>query len=181
MLKNIINKTIIFISTILSIVYLVFFLKAENYIMALACIAILLSPLLIVVLEKILKNKLFFSIKFTYLFMMLIASVLGSVMDLYEFIPIYDSIVHFISGVLISWCAYDIFNYYNKDYNKLFRVIFIISFNFAVAGMWEIYEYTYDLIFHTQFQLGLDDTMTDIIAATAGCILYLMPNRKICE
>jgi hypothetical protein len=181
MLKNIINKIIIFISTILSILYLVLFLKDKNYTMALACIAILLSPLLIVILEKIKKRKLFFSIKVTYLFMMLIASLLGSVINLYEIIPIYDNIVHFISGILISWCAYDIFNHYNKNYNKIFRIMFIISFSFAIAGIWEIYEYTYDSIFHTQFQLGLDDTMKDIIAATAGCIIYLMINKKICE
>lgn len=63
-----------------------------------------------------------------------------------------------------------------KTKKIIFNIIFIVSFSIALAGLWEIFEFTADNLTGQDAQdfllTGLDDTMYDLILATFGSILY---------
>ena len=107
---------------------------------------------------------------------------LGNVWDLYRIIPIYDKLLHLLSGVIIAIIGFVLFLYLNNgnikgDFNTYFAVIFSIIFSIAAAGIWEIWEFSTDMIFgfHSQNN-SLIDTMMDIIC---GSIMGIITNIPI--
>ena len=107
---------------------------------------------------------------------------LGNVWDLYRIIPIYDKLLHLLSGVIIAVIGLVLFLYLNNgkikgDFNTYFAVIFSIIFSIAAAGIWEIWEFSTDMLFgfHSQNN-SLIDTMMDIIC---GSIMGIITNIPI--
>lgn len=107
---------------------------------------------------------------------------LGNVWDLYRIIPIYDKLLHLLSGVIIAVIGLVLFLYLNNgnikgDFNTYFVVIFSIIFSIAAAGLWEIWEFSTDMLFgfHSQNN-SLIDTMMDIIC---GSIMGIIANIPI--
>ena len=88
-----------------------------------------------------------------------------------------DKITHTFSGVITAVIAGMIIEM-NHIKSKGFSILFIMSFTVMCAGVWEIFEFTCDTFFGFDAQLvaktGVTDTMTDIIVATIGGIVYLM-------
>ena len=110
------------------------------------------------------------------------AIYLGNVWDLYRIIPIYDKLLHLLSGVIIAIIGFVLFLYLNNgnikgDFNTYFAVIFSIIFSIAAAGLWEIWEFSTDMLFgfHSQNN-SLIDTMMDIIC---GSIMGIIANITI--
>ena len=110
------------------------------------------------------------------------AIYLGNVWDLYIIIPIYDKLLHLLSGVIIAIIGFVLFLYLNNgnikgDFNTYFAVIFSIIFSIAAAGLWEIWEFSTDMLFgfHSQNN-SLIDTMMDIIC---GSIMGIIANIPI--
>ena len=110
------------------------------------------------------------------------AIYLGNVWDLYRIIPIYDKLLHLLSGVIIDIIGFVLFLYLNNgnikgDFNTYFAVIFSIIFSIAAAGLWEIWEFSTDMLFgfHSQNN-SLIDTMMDIIC---GSIMGIIANIPI--
>ena len=110
------------------------------------------------------------------------AIFLGNVWDLYRIIPIYDKLLHLLSGVIIAIIGFVLFLYLNNgnikgDFNTYFAVIFSIIFSIAAAGLWEIWEFSTDMLFgfHSQNN-SLIDTMMDIIC---GSIMGIIANIPI--
>ena len=110
------------------------------------------------------------------------AIYLGNVWDLYRIIPIYDKLLHLLSGVIIAIIGCVLFLYLNNgnikgDFNTYFAVIFSIIFSIAAAGLWEIWEFSTDMLFgfHSQNN-SLIDTMMDIIC---GSIMGIIANIPI--
>lgn len=110
------------------------------------------------------------------------AIYLGNVWDLYRIIPIYDKLLHLLSGVIIAIIGFVLFLYLNNgnikgDFNTYFAVIFSIIFSIAAAGLWEIWEFSTDMLFgfHSQNN-SLIDTMMDIIC---GSIMGIIANIPI--
>ena len=110
------------------------------------------------------------------------AIYLGNVWDLYRIIPIYDKLLHLLSGVIIAIIGFVLFLYLNNgnikgDVNTYFVVIFSIIFSIAAAGLWEIWEFSTDMLFgfHSQNN-SLIDTMMDIIC---GSIMGIIANIPI--
>lgn len=104
----------------------------------------------------------------------------GNILEIYKGIPFYDKVLHLISGILIGFIGFIIFIDFNKDnmknINKGFVLIFIMSFSIALAGIWEIWEFTTDQLFGFNSQnASLIDTMLDIICGTIGGIISLVP------
>ena len=107
---------------------------------------------------------------------------LGNVWDLYRIIPIYDKLLHLLSGVIIAVIGLVLFLYLNNgkikgDFNTYFAVIFSIIFSIAAAGIWEIWEFSTDMLFgfHSQNN-SIIDTMMDIIC---GSIMGIIANIPI--
>ena len=110
------------------------------------------------------------------------AIYLGNVWDLYRIIPFYDKLLHLLSGVIIAIIGFVLFLYLNNgnikgDFNTYFVVIFSIIFSIAAAGLWEIWEFSTDMLFgfHSQNN-SLIDTMMDIIC---GSIMGIIANIPI--
>ena len=110
------------------------------------------------------------------------AIYLGNVWDLYRIIPIYDKLLHLLSGVIIAIIGFVLFLYLNNgnikgDFNTYFAVIFSIIFSIAAAGLWEMWEFSTDMLFgfHSQNN-SLIDTMMDIIC---GSIMGIIANIPI--
>ncbi|MBW6408620.1 hypothetical protein [Clostridium weizhouense] len=115
---------------------------------------------------------------------------LGNVLNIYTFISQYDKILHFVSGIILSVFGFSIYIYFeHKEQNKLnykFAIIFTLMFSIAMAGIWEIWEFSTDQIFGlTSQHNSLFDTMMDIICGTIGGCLILplvyihIKNKKI--
>lgn len=114
------------------------------------------------------------------LIFIIMAMYFGNVLDFYEIVPYYDKILHTASGIIIGIMSIVIYAHFTKDYfekvNSRFMLLFCILLTLALAGGWEIWEYTTDKIFGLMSQKNsLDDTMTDIICGTVGGIIALIP------
>lgn len=101
---------------------------------------------------------------------------LGQMLHLYQILPIYDLLLHLISGVLLVFLGHYIFTLLLRlikadNIPLLICVAFCFLFSLACAAVWEIWEYTGDVLFGLHSQLGLHDTMTDIIAGTIGALI----------
>lgn len=151
------------------------------------------SLIIIVLMPNILRKfnlKISPSIEFVYLLFIFFAQTLGSVLNFYQTFYFYDKAIHFLSGVISSFVGIFIlvkFGKYNKK-NLVFNCVMIIFTVMAIAGFWEIFEFTGNLLLGGDAQkvvaTGVNDTMTDIIVALLGsilvCISYLyeQENKK---
>lgn len=109
----------------------------------------------------------------------MLAMYFGNVLNFYTYIPHYDKVLHFLSGMIIGVLGLIIYSYFTKEnlknMNIKFAMFFIFIFITSLAGIWEIWEFSTDKIFGLQSQLNsLNDTMTDIIAGTIGGIITLV-------
>ncbi|HIH10397.1 MAG TPA: hypothetical protein HA254_07075 [Candidatus Diapherotrites archaeon] len=94
-------------------------------------------------------------------------TLLGSILRFYDTIPHYDSLMHFVGGALIS------------SFLVSFLVKYLSGFYFAVnvcitagiAAIWEITEFINDRLFGLSGQLGLSDTMGDMIFVVAAALV----------
>jgi len=100
-------------------------------------------------------------------------SVSGNVQGwYYHFYPFYDKVAHLVSSITIAvlgFVAAVIMDRYTEiKMNRPLIVIFVIIFTMAIGSFWEITEFISDNLFGTQLQVGLRDTMYDLIFDLAG-------------
>ena len=106
---------------------------------------------------------------------------LGNVFDFYLIIPMYDKILHSISGLIIGFIGYICFLYLNNGEEKgsfkpQMAMVFSIIFSIAAAGIWEIWEFSTDQLFgFTSQNNSLIDTMMDIICGSVMGIIARIP------
>lgn len=119
----------------------------------------------------------------------LVALFLADEFHFYSIIPYLDKLEHLMSGVILCQVGCAIFKHINRKeidfhYNKQTLVLFGLFFAIAMAGCWEIFEFSSDHILGTMAQKNsLWDTMTDIICGTTGAsatavFLYRVPHSR---
>lgn len=95
-----------------------------------------------------------------------------------------DTYFHFLGGFSIAFSSYFFLDILEGSSfliikRKLLKALFIISLVFLAAVLWEIYEFIWDLAFHTNFQPSNFDTMKDLIMDALGsltfCVFGLRP------
>lgn len=124
------------------------------------------------------KSEVIFYPMFLFIFF---AMYMGKIFDLYERVPNYDKILHLLSGVIIALLGFMIFLNLNHgkfqgDFHPLFAMTFSIFFAMAVAGGWEIWEFTTDQLWGFASQNNsLIDTMLDIICGTVMGVITNIP------
>ncbi|SEC15674.1 hypothetical protein [Paenibacillus sp. GP183] len=144
----------------------------------------ILEPVLIVVVllilrgvVKITKAELFPALRLSILLFIFVTMFLANEFGFYGIIPELDKIEHLFSGLILCFVGLLI---YKKMLSKeesaqshpKIALWFSLFFSVAMAGCWEIYEYTTDHLFGLNSQRGsLDDTMLDIISGTIGAVL----------
>ena len=175
------NISIIFLSTLICLFYTIVYFTKHNYLMMVLSALVIFLPLLVYSLDKIVKKGVPDIIKTSFIIFIFVSAVLGGVANFYGNIPFYDKVVHFISGLLISWAFIIAFERFNKNYNITSLIFNLTCFNATVAVLWEFCEFTFDTIFHQSVQRGNTDTMTDMLVAIIGgalvSIIYI--NKKM--
>lgn len=171
------NYILIIIVSIISL-YIAFFGNIEHtlykYLIVFSVIPVMLIPYIL----KLFKLKLDDAIITLYLIFIFFAHFLGTIVNLYYKIPIYDKLMHTLSGVMTSFLAIILLIKLKKynDKSIVFNVIYIIAITATVALMWEMFEFTNDRLFNKDAQrvltTGVTDTMTDMIVAFLGSCAF---------
>ena len=109
------------------------------------------------------------------------AMYLGNVFDFYTIIPMYDKILHLLSGLIIEMIGYILFLHVSNgsednSFKRYMPMLFSIIFSIAAAAVWEIWEFSTDQLFGFASQNNsLNDTMWDIICGTLMWIVANIP------
>ena len=115
-----------------------------------------------------------------------LAQFLGSYLHFYARFSLYDLILHTSSGVLLALLAHYLFGRFvlKSSEQVPLRVTLLVCLLFAIASaaVWEIWEFSGDMLFGRQAQGNLIDTMTDIIGGScggiAGTLIVWLTSRK---
>lgn len=107
-----------------------------------------------------------------YLFVFL-AYFLGCVVNLYQYIWWYDSLVHFFSGIFSFGVGLFLVDKLEKvQVDAGFLLFFCLCFVMFVAGIWELFEFGADSLLKMNLQhakeTGVGDSMIDMISALCG-------------
>jgi hypothetical protein len=104
----------------------------------------------------------------------------GGVLNLYKTIPGYDILTHFVSSVLVGFLAFVIIYILDKHWEGLQMDVYAMGFFVVISAMamgvvWELFEWSADLIFGSHEQWGLQDTMKDLLVDTiAGIFIAII-------
>lgn len=135
-------------------------------------------------LERNLRITLPWALEFL-IFLALALHVVGGVLDLYDRFPNWDTMTHLVSTFMLATVSltviYLMHVYWDGITMDLKAIMFFtVVFAMALGVMWEIIEWTSDVVFGTQEQHGLDDTMMDMVMDTiGGMIAALLGARAI--
>lgn len=188
-MKKIISKTnliLIIISLLLTIItsfvyiFVDGFYSTYNLLYLIAFFVLTLAPAII---EVIWKKRLANYVTISYFCFILLSILLGTIYDFYIYIHFYDTLLHFMSGVLIALFGLYFLNSSKHELSKPISIIIVVCFSIACAALWEIWEFSTDSLLHLNSQkymdpdgieyigqIALRDTMKDIIAGTLGAI-----------
>jgi len=171
------NNLLIIVVTLISYIIALNYLKNKLYVDLLKTIMILPVMLIPRFLNKI-NIKIDKKLEFTYLIFILFAYFFGVIINLYDKINSYDTIMHFLSGVFTGYISL----YLLTDNNKIHNILFILGFVSLIAVSWETFEYVSSHLFDVDPQkvetTGINDTMKDILVALLGGILVTIFGNK---
>jgi hypothetical protein len=139
-------------------------------------------PLLV---EIVFRTSLPWPLQLSYLIFTAAGPFAGSALHVYWYIPRWDGVVHFFSGIMLAWLGMLLARRAEERLGlplpRWFSLTMALFTAMAFAGAWEICEFLSDLLLGTAAQHGLGDSMWDIIAGTLGgvaaIILLLLARR----
>ena len=104
---------------------------------------------------------------------------LKSVLQIYLVYNRADIPVHFFGGLSIAFMVSGWYQFLPRSEGKRSRVVIlelvlILSLTAVAAVFWEIGEYATDQLLGTTVQVGLPDTMEDLVAGMAGGIVMVL-------
>ena len=118
------------------------------------------------------------------------AIFLGEVRSFYYTVPHWDTILHIFSGAMLGALGFSMIAVFNNteriplNLSPLFVAVFAFCFAMALGAVWEIYEFSADILLGTNMQkfalddgtglIGQDavrDTMKDIIVDAIGAVV----------
>lgn len=201
-----ITKTLYFGTRILAVVILglvIYQLFNENspiekgliFSVILQCVLLIVYSFLPVVFERVNEVKIAESMKILILLFGVSTILLGEVFEFYRLNSWWDGLMHFMSGALVAAFAFSLINLINKDallhleLNPFFVALFAFCFSMAIAVIWELFEFSVDLVSLSNMQryrdsttgvpfigqAALMDTMNDFIACITGTLLICIP------
>jgi hypothetical protein len=127
-------------------------------------------------LDRFAKVRFNYLIIISYFAFLFGSQFLGSMRGFYNRISWWDMLLHCISGILIASISLDLLERLTDKKTRQgmkpwFMFIYVLSFAVFVGVVWEIYEFSIDQWFGTRMQLNNFDTMTDLIADSAGGVI----------
>ena len=159
--------------------------KERNPVVYLQVLAGALIPAIFPILGKIMKKPLPIIINVLIAVHTVLACNLGSAMQFYWRFPHWDLLLHGYFGFLAGATLYVMLLHWNgAALNGRGFLILIFLGTMGGAALWEIFEYSCDLLLggdaqrvHEALSLGISpvkDTMTDIIIAVAGLLVFYL-------
>lgn len=136
-------------------------------------------------LEMIVRRRFYNLVIFLYLFYLLLAGVIGSVLYVYYLVSWYDIFVHCVAGyvfALVGLLLLSLLDDYKK-FNVWTIVIFCFAFTLATELVWELIEWAGDNLFGQtsqgippeSFDVPLvTDTMQDILCNFVGGVVFVL-------
>ncbi|MDF1798437.1 MAG: hypothetical protein P1V81_04625 [Planctomycetota bacterium] len=105
------------------------------------------------------------------------------VLNAYEAWPPLDLPMHFTGGVAIAyfaWGAVDAFEEYGllQTSTGLLRSLLVFGLGTTAAVFWEFGEFLVDRIAGAKEQLGLTDTLADMLLGQLGCLTLICFARR---
>lgn len=143
-------------------------------------------------LEKRLDIHLPKALLLTIMLFVVATIVIGDAYGQYERFWWWDDVLHSLSGIITALVGFLLVYFFNARYNMRLSPTFVATFAFTFAitmgVVWEIVEFTFDVLFHTDMQRwdlpakamligkpyqgsGLRDTMSDLIVACIGALI----------
>ncbi|NPE29481.1 hypothetical protein HNV12_16285 [Methanococcoides sp. SA1] len=141
------------------------------------------------IIEK--KYRFEFPNEFEVLIMLYIYAslMLGEYQEFFEIFWWWDVFLHTFLGVIIASLGFILVYVLNSEHKVNLSPFFIALFSFSIAvasgAIWEIFEYSMDMLFGINMQTsGLVDTMWDLIVETLSALLvstlgYLYLKKEI--
>lgn len=179
-----IKRWIVFVIVTLMTIDLVVVVSEGHWLSAFLILTIASLILLVTVFNDRLAVQIPAEFQILALLFVFAALFLGEVRSYYDRIWWWDIALHSTSGLLMGILGFLLVYVLNASEKIAFsmtpRFIAFFAFMFAVAvgALWEIFEYSMDLIFGTNMQKamfndpsGLTDTMWDMIVNTVGAAL----------
>ena len=134
-----------------------------------------LSAAVFPIFSSFLKGKSFFLSSVILALFVFLSSILGSVFGFYHRFPLWDVLMHSLFGLVGSVVLWEVLSP---------SPILIILSVFGLSALWEVFEFSSDLIlggdaqrvkFSLQFGTNpISDTMTDIAVSGIGIALFFL-------
>lgn len=111
----------------------------------------------------------------------------GSYLHFFNTVNNFDKVVHTYSAFLVTYIAAVVYQKMLELVRKKHAVWYILaiaSFGLAIGALWEIFEYFIQFVVHQHLNLGVFDTITDLIADCVGAGIgslisyYSLKNHK---
>ena len=167
-----INHILIFVIIILSFIT-IFSELDKGIVIFLKDSSIILTLLIPYILNKVFKLNINEGLVLIWIIFIFLAHYLGVICNMYNEWEMFDKITHTFSGILSGGVAILILDRM-KTKNIAFNILFILSFTWLCAGLWEVFEFTCNALVGGDAQrvisTGVSDTMWDMIVAFFGSI-----------
>jgi len=104
----------------------------------------------------------------------------GVLLQAYSTIPHYDTLTHFVSSFIIAFLSFVAIYILDEFWDGLRMDRYAIAFNVviftvALGVIWELAEWSSDLLLGTYEQWGYDDTIKDLfVDMIAGIVMALL-------
>lgn len=91
-----------------------------------------------------------------------------------------DNPLHFFGGSSIAVCGFLLLKAFPKEqallngFSKIFQAFLYLSMTALAAVLWEVYEFLHDLMYQTNYQVSIYDTMTDLLLGLAGGVFVVL-------
>ena len=144
-------------------------LELHRFLFRFAFVFVMCLPYIIRKVFKMVFSRVTTIIFYIYMFL---AAFLGIVLRFYDTVPVWDMVIHFLMGIVLSVFAIYILNYtiYKKDksrHNLFFTFLFMIMFAMGIGALWEIWEFSGDVLFGLYSQRFLDQNMVPLVGQAA--------------
>lgn len=174
-----------FVKTIIGIVDLANGTPDDRLYSYIAMLAVLAAPYLV---ELIFKWRFSDFLLTFYVIYVLLAGILGGSLRFYDNYPGFDKFVHGVFGYvgcMIGLFAVSKLGGYDKM-SPFLNGLVIFAISMALAAMWEIFEYTGDLVFGATWQgeyltttdgqtvVDKTDTMLDMVSHFFGSLVFIV-------
>lgn len=175
-----INDLIFVTLSLLSVLAFLFCLLFKQKFIAFQCLFFFIGMFVPILVEFIFKIKVAPFMQLIYELFLILHFVFGEIFNFYVIFNYYDTILHFVTAMLLTILGYSIIHYYLDDNVLFIQLLFAFLFSIGLEFFWEILEFSVDHYFDTNMQRfikngiilsghdAIKDTIKDMIVACIG-------------